>query len=135
MNEQRKAVIRRFYAELDRHNFDIYRELCTPDYVSHFPGAPGPQDRAARAAISREFYAAVPDLTHIIADIIAEGDRVAFRGAARGTFTRPFRGIAPTGKTIEFTLMRYYRMEGLQIAEEWANADRLGLLGQMGGLK
>lgn len=44
MSEENKAIIRRFYEELDKGNFDIYDELCTPDYISHFPGSPQPQD-------------------------------------------------------------------------------------------
>ncbi|UBF29086.1 nuclear transport factor 2 family protein [Kovacikia minuta CCNUW1] len=32
-----KALIRRFYAELNQGNLDIINELISPDYVGHFP--------------------------------------------------------------------------------------------------
>lgn len=131
-SEANKAVIRRFYEELDKGNFDVYSELCTADYVSHFPGSPEPQDREARRQISQMFYEAIPDGQHTLEDIIAEGDRVVARGTARGTFLKAFRGRPPTGKPIMFTGMRFYRMVGGKIAEEWANLDQLGLFQQMG---
>lgn len=132
MSEANKAVIRRFYEELDKGNYDVYSELCSDDYVSHFPGSPRPQGREARQQTSRRFYAAIPDLQHAIEDIIAQGDRVAFRGTVRGTFREPFQGLPPSGKKIVFSAMRYYRMAGGKIAEEWACFDQLGLLQQLG---
>jgi predicted ester cyclase len=134
MSEENKAIIRRFYAELDKHNFDIYDELCTDDYVSHFPGSPEAQDRSTRKQTSRSFYEAIPDIVHTLEDIIAEGDRVAARGIGRGTHTGPFGDLAPSGRKIEFTGMRFYRMVNGKIAEEWANLDLLGLQRQLGAL-
>jgi predicted ester cyclase len=132
MSKENIAVIRRFYAELDKLNFEIYDKLCTPDYISHFPGSPGPQNREERKQISRMFYTAISDVVHILKDVIAEGDRVAARGIGRGTHTGPFGDLPPTGNSIEFTGMRFYRMSGGKIAEEWANLDRLRLMEQLG---
>lgn len=132
MSGEDKAVIRRFYEELDKGNFEVYSELCTPDYISHFPGSSDPQDREARKQISQMFYEAIPDLQHTLEDIIAEGDHVAARLTAHGTHQEAFGDLPPTGKPIMFTGMRFYRMVGGQIAEEWANFDQLGLMQQMG---
>lgn len=132
--EENMAVIRRFYEELDKKNFEVYSELCTPDYISHFPGSPKPQDREARKQISRMYYAAFPDATHTVEDMIADGDKVAVRGSARGTHQGAFGDLPPTGKQIMFTGMRFYRMVGGKIAEEWANLDQLGLMQQMGAI-
>lgn len=134
MLEGNKAVIRRFYEELDKGNFDIYDELCTYDYISHFPGSPQPQDRETRKQTSRMFYAAVPDLVHTLEEIIAEGDTVAARGSGRGTHTEVFRDLPPTGNAIMFTGMRFYRMLDGKIAEEWASLDTLILMQQLGAI-
>ena len=134
MSEENKAIIRRFYEELDKGNFDIYDELCTPDYLSHFPGSPQPQDRETRKQTSRMFYAAVPDLKHTLEEAIAEGDKVAFRGTARGTHTEAFRDLPPTGNRVLFTGMRFYRLVGGKIAEEWASFDSLTLMQQLGAI-
>jgi predicted ester cyclase len=132
MSEENKAIVRRFYEELDKKNFRIYFELCTPSFVSHFPGSPGPQTREAREQTSRIFYEAFPDIQHTLDEVIAEGDKVAFRGTARGTHKKNFQGIHPTGKSISFTLMRFYRIAGGKLAEEWVNFDSLGLMQQLG---
>jgi predicted ester cyclase len=132
MSEENMAVIRRFYAELDKGNFDIYDELCTPGYISHFPGSPQPQDRETRKQTSRMFYAAIPDLVHTLEDMIAVGNKVAMRGSARGTHTRAFRDLPPTGNPVMFTGMRFYRMLDGKIAEEWASFDSLALMQQLG---
>ena len=134
MSEDNKAIVRRFYEELDKKNFGIYSELCNTSFVSHFPGSPGPQSREAREQISRLFYTALPDLQHTLDDLIAEGDKVAARLTARGTHKGDFQGIRPTGKPITFTGMRFYRIVGDRLAEEWANFDSLGLMQQLGAV-
>ena len=80
------------------------------------------------------FYAALPDLPHTIDDVIADGDRVAASLTARGTHEEAFQNLPPTGKSIIFTGMRFYRMAGGKIAEEWANLDQLGLMQQLGAI-
>ncbi len=132
MSEENKAIIRRFYEELDKGNFDIYDELCTPDFISHFPGNPQPIDRETRKQTSRMFYAAIPDCKHTLEDTIAEGNKVSFRGSARGTHTGAFRGQPPTGNSVMFTGMRFYRIVDGKIAEEWASFDSLALMQQLG---
>jgi predicted ester cyclase len=134
VSEENKTIVRLFYEELDKKNFGIYSELCTPSFVSHFPGSPGPQSREAREQISRLFYEALPDLQHTLDDLIAEGDKVAARLTARGTHKGSFQGIRPTGKPIFFTGMRFYRIVGGRLAEEWANFDSLGLMQQLGAV-
>jgi predicted ester cyclase len=132
MSEENKAVIRLFYEELDKGNFDIYDELCTPDFISHFPGSPEAQDRETRKQTSRMFYAAIPDVVHVLEDIISEGSKVSMRGFAKGTHTEPFRDLPATGNQVWFTGMRFYRMSGGKIAEEWASFDSLTLMRQLG---
>jgi predicted ester cyclase len=134
MSEQNKAIVRRFYEELDKKNFGIFFELCTPSFVSHFPGSPCPQTLEAREQTSRMFYQAFPDIQHTLDEVIAEGNKVAFRGTARGIHNRVFQGILPTGKSISFTLMRFYHIDGGKITEEWANFDSLGLMQQLGAI-
>ena len=132
MSEENKAVVHRFYEALDQKHYDIYEELCTPDFVSHFPGSAEPQNRDMRKHTSRIFYEAFPDLVHIIDHIIAESDTVAFRGSARGTHEGVFQNLQPTEKTITFDLTRFYHMVDGKIAEEWVSADLLGLMRQLG---
>jgi steroid delta-isomerase-like uncharacterized protein len=132
MSEDNKAIVIRFYEELDRNNFGIYSELTTLDYLGHFPGNAQPMNREDREQFSRMFYKAFPDGQHTVDDLIAEGDKVAARLTARGTHKGEFQGIPPTGKPVSFTGMRVFRFVSGKIAEEWSNLDMFGLMQQMG---
>jgi steroid delta-isomerase-like uncharacterized protein len=134
LSKENKAIVIRFYKELDKNNFEIYSELTTLDYVGHFPGNTQPMNREAREHFSRMFYKAFPDIQHTVDDLIAEGDKVAARLTARGSHKGDFQGIPPTGKPISFTGMRVFRIVGGKIAEEWANLDSLGLMQQLGAV-
>ena len=71
---------------------------------------------------------AFPDLTMTVHDLIAEGDKVVARLTARGTHQGSFRGIAPTGRVVEWTGIRIFRIAEGKIAEHWANWDDLSLV-------
>lgn len=98
ISEKNKAIIIRFYEELDKNNFKIYSELTTLDYVGHFPRSTQPMNREAREQFSRMFYKAFPDIQHTVDDLIAEGCKVAARLTARGTHKGDFQGIPSIGK-------------------------------------
>jgi len=100
--------------------------------VRHDPNAPEVRGLEDLKGQLRMFYTAFPDFRHIIQDIIAEGDRVATRLTVQGTHQGELRGIAPTGKKITATGMRFCRITNGQIQEDWHNSDTLGLLQQLG---
>ena len=84
MSEENKAAVRQGIERLDKHDFGIFQELLPPDDVIHLSGTLGPLDRQGHEELARLFYEAFPDLTHIVEDQIAEGDRVATRFTVRG---------------------------------------------------
>ena len=53
-------------------------ELFAPDYVAHLPGVP-PLDRAGHRDFIAAFQVAFPDGRSTTEDLLAEGDRVAWR--------------------------------------------------------
>ena len=76
---------------------------------------------------------AFPDLQIEIDEMIAEADRVATRLTFRGTHRGPLRGIAPTGRTVQFSAHRTYRIAGGKVTQTWATVDIFGLLTQLQG--
>jgi predicted ester cyclase len=64
--------------------------------------------------------------------MIAEGDKVAIRWAARGTHQGELLGIQPTGKQATWTGISIYRFADGKIVEAWWSKDVLGLLQQLG---
>ena len=57
---------------------------------------------------------------------------VAVRNIGRGTHTGEFMGIAPTGNQVTWTETHIVRMANGQVVEHWVDADRLGLMQQLG---
>ena len=76
---------------------------------------------------------AFPDLHMTIDDMVAEGDRVAYRWTVRGTHRGAHTqlGIAPTGKQVTGWGMSIDRIVGGKIVETWNRYDSLGLMQQL----
>ncbi len=91
------------------------------------------ETRTEAEAVHRMLTDAFPDLRIDIEDMIAEADRVVVRLHFHGTHQGQFREIAPTGRPVQFTAIRIYRIEDGKIVETWANQDSLGLLQQLRG--
>lgn len=131
--EENKALVRRFYDEIDKGNLAAMDELVAEDYVDHspppFPGlAPG---RAGLKQAFEIFWEATPG-SHAIEDQVAEGDRVVTRLRARGVHEGDLPGISKTGNTLEMTATVIHRVENGKLAEKWSNKDDLGFMQQLG---
>ena len=131
--EANKAVVRRFYEEIDKGNLAAMDELVAENYIDHspppFPGlAPG---RAGLKQAFEIFWVATPGQHHI-EDQIAEGDKVVTRIRVTGTHEDDLPGISKTGNKLETTATVTHRIEDGRLAEKWSNKDELGFLQQLG---
>ena len=85
--EENKALVRRWFDELDKRNFAIIDELIAEDYIDHNPPIPGtPDGREGVRMASMMLHAAFPDAVHTLEDQMAEGDKVMTM-TVRATFT------------------------------------------------
>jgi predicted ester cyclase len=130
--EENKALIRRVYELFNRRELDKYLEVFAPEYVEHYPSVDMSLERAMEAG--KMFIVAFPDVISTIEDIIAEGDKVAFRVKHRGTHKGVFMGIAPTGNKIEMTNTVIGRVAGDKCAECWVTMDMFNLMQQLGAI-
>ena len=132
--EQNKSIVRRWIEEgWNKGNVAVVDQFYTPDVVQHDPGSPAPvTSSAALKQYVSVFLTAIPDLHFEIDDLIAEGDKVAWRFTSRGTQTGPLLNLPPTGKSSIVTGMVFFRLTDGKIAEVWVNIDNLGLLQQLG---
>ncbi len=78
--------------------------------------------------------AAFPDSVATIEDILAEGDKVAFRVTYRMTHQAKFMGIEPTGKKVTMTNAAIYRIAAGKVVEGWATIDNLHFMQQLGAI-
>src|SRR5688572_10029384 len=131
--EENKALVRRWFDELDRRNFAIIDDLLPVDYVDHNPPLPDlPPGREGVRQSSMRLYAAFPDAVHILEDQLAEGDKVMTRLTTRATFTGEILGFRPTGKVVEVRGMSVHRVVDGRLVEHWAHMDMAGFLEQIG---
>ncbi len=131
--ENNKALVRRFYEEIDKGNLEIMDELVAPDYLDHnpppFPGfAPG---REGLKQAFRLFWKATPG-SHHIEDQIAEGDKVVTRLTAYGKHEGDLPGIPRTGNDLRMTSITIHRIVNGKLVEKWSEKDVLGFLSQVG---
>jgi predicted ester cyclase len=131
--EENKALVRRWFAELDQGNFGIIDELLPADYVDHNPPLPDlPPGREGVRQSSLALAAAFPDAVHTIEDQMAVGDKVMTRLSTRATFLGECRGFRPTGQVVEVSGIAVHRVVGGRLVEHWAQMDMAGFMDQIG---
>jgi predicted ester cyclase len=133
--ESNKALVRRFYEEIDKGNIDAMDELVAENYLDHnpppFPGlAPG---REGLKQSFRIFWKATPGY-HRIEEQIAEGDKVVTRMTSFGRHEGDLPGAPFTGNDLKMTSITIHRVENGKLAEKWSEKDTLGFLHQIGVL-
>jgi ketosteroid isomerase-like protein len=124
VEEQNKDSVKKVFEEIDKQNFDVCDELFAKEYIAHFPPYPDSKREAFKQSL-QETYAAMPDYTHQIEDIIAKGDKVAVRLTNRGT-------DKASGKKIEFSVILISKIAYGKVVETWAMVDYLGQAQQLG---
>jgi steroid delta-isomerase-like uncharacterized protein len=130
--EENKAIVRRFYEEIDKGNLAAMDELVAEDYINHSPPPfPAPPAREGLKIAFKIFWDATPGY-HQIEDMIAEGDKVVTRLTAYGTHVGEMAGIPPTGHKLTMTAIAIHRIADGKIVEHWSDKDTLGLMQQLG---
>ena len=130
--EDNKALVRRFYAEIDAGNIDAMDDLVAEDYVDHSP-PPFPDLGTGREGLKqafRVFWEATPG-RHEIEDQIAEGDKVVTRLTAYGRHEGELPGIPRTGNELKMTATVIHRIADGRLAEKWSDKDVLAFLQQL----
>lgn len=129
-----EILVRKFIEEMDKNSglSDELNELIADDFKWHIWGSFEPLDKEACNQLVAMFYAAFPDFTHTIEDIIAKGDKVAARCIITGTHEGEFQGIPPTGKKTEWGAIQIWKIKDGKIVELWIQADVLMMMGQLG---
>src|SRR5205085_857102 len=130
---ENKALVRRFYEEIDKGNIQVLDELVAEDYVDHnpppFPGL-GPGREGLKQAF-KLFQKATPGF-HRIEDQIAEGDKVVTRLTSFGKHEGDLPGAPRTGNEMEMTSITIHRIANGKLVEKWSEKDMIRLLQQIG---
>ena len=95
--EQNKQLIRQVFEFYNKRDMEKVEKLYSSKHIFHFPGVP-PMDWNSHKQFIVGLSKAFPDLHFQIEDIVAEGDKVAYRLTVSGTHKGEFQGIPPTNK-------------------------------------
>lgn len=126
--EENKALIRRMYDLAARK--EPYYDLLAPDFVMH--STDGDMSLEDNKRFDAILYAAFPEATITLRNIIAEGVKVAFQANIKMTHTGPFMGITPTGKELEMTNTYIVKITDNKIAEWWGTSEFSRVMQQLG---
>ena len=98
--DENKAIVRRFIKEvLSGGNIDVIDELLAPNYANMSIGI---NNREGFKAMISSMKSSAPKRDFEIADLVAEGDSVVFRGNTVYTFSN--------GKKLSARIITYYRL-------------------------
>ena len=116
--EQNKAGLRRWMEGWSTRSMSVMEplvdEIFTADFTIHDKGQPAaPVGREGVKQFVRDALKNTPDIHVATEDMIAQGDRVAWRGAVSGT-------DVSTGKPTRLLIIEFYRFAGGKIAEGWS---------------
>lgn len=112
--EQHKAIVRRMIEEpWNQGHLEVLDEICAPTYTIH--GLGGLQELKQGITDARHAF---PDLYCTIEEMIAEGDKIAFRWTMRGTQQGEWQGTAPTGKAMIITGITILRFADGKIVDD-----------------
>ncbi len=129
--DEHKTIVRRFFEEAwNQQNLYVVDEIFGPTVI--FNGQPVTREALKQTLAARR--AAFPDIQVTVDDQVAEGDKVSTRRTWRATHKGPYRGVAPTGKAVKWTQISVVRFAQGRVVEDWAVADELSILQQLGVL-
>lgn len=135
--EENKALVRRFYEEIDKGNIGILDELVAEDYIDHNPPPFHSAVATGRERLKLDFklfLEATPGY-HLIEDQIAEGDKVVTRLTSYGKHEGDMPGAPRTGNEMKMTSITIHRIANGKLVEKWAEKDMIGFLTQIGVMK
>jgi predicted ester cyclase len=128
---QIKAATRHVFEELNKQNVAVVDEVLARNVVWHQT----PADIVGRDAYKKWLngvFVTFPDIRFNLDDIVAEGNKVAFRYTWTGTFKGNFGNIAPTGKKVTLQVFVFQRYTRGKLIESWSKADNNSVYRQMG---
>ena len=132
MTTAAQGLAETFTRMLNEHDPNLVDRFVAPDYRNH--NAFVADGREANRKFWAGFFAALPDLTATMEDLVIAGDRVVGRFAYRGTHAGEFMGIPATGNRVEMRSIDIWRVENGLFVEHWDELNTLELFAQLGAL-
>ncbi len=130
--EENKTIVRNFFEKTNREGRTAV-EFCSPGFIAHIVGIPAMNLQAFQQWQAR-YYAAFSDTRITIEDMVAENNKVAWRGVTTATHTAEFMGAPVSGKQIVVPVMGMALLAEGKVVEWWNSPDRLSWMQQIGAI-
>jgi predicted ester cyclase len=128
----RASIVRTIFDEgWNAQQFDAVASALSA-FQFHIGGKSQTMDITELGAIVRSWHDAFPDLRFDVHAVTSSDDVAAAHATLRGTHLGPWKGLAPTGRTIEIEHMFFFRFDGPGITDVWELLDRSLLANQLG---
>ena len=132
MNDTAQRLTEAFVQMLNTHDPDLVDSFVASDYRNH--NAFVDDGREANRKFWAGFFAALPDLTATMEDLVVADDRVVGRFVYRGTHLGDFMGIPASGQPVEMRSIDIWRVADGMFVEHWDELNTLEVLQQIGAL-
>lgn len=132
VTEENKAIIGRLGELWNTGNLAIADEIFGADFVNHDPNNPGVTNSESYKGYVPAIRIGFPDFHVATDDLIAEGEKVAFRWTINATHQGDLMGMPATGIQVVWTGITIAHFADGKIVEMWWSHDHLGLFQQLG---
>ena len=127
-----KAIIGRLSELWNTGNLAIVDEVFDPDFINHDPNNPGVTNPESYKGYVPVIRIGFPDFHVAADDLIAEGEKVAFRWTINATHQGELMGMPATGIQVAWTGITIAHFADGKIVEMWWAHDHFGLFQQLG---
>jgi steroid delta-isomerase-like uncharacterized protein len=132
-SEENKALLRRAWDEIyGQGRLDSVEEFVLDDVIAHEPDGDVRGIEEFKRYLAT-YFAAFPDTSVTIEDVIAEGDKVVGRYTVHGTHTGATEEYGPpTGRQVSIEGITLYHFSAGKLKEIWDRYDNLAVMQQLG---
>jgi steroid delta-isomerase-like uncharacterized protein len=127
--DSNRKIVEAYVAAFNRGDLEALRMLFAPDAT--IQGVLGTGQLEKIMSIWRQLVDGFA-MNLTVESLIAEGDTVAARYTERGTFSAPFFGAEPTGKSYEMVAIEWFVIRDGKIVERWGARDQATQARQLG---
>jgi predicted ester cyclase len=129
--DHNKALVRTLYEDcINMRKLDQLDDIIAPDFI----GARGEQGVDEFRTTIEAVLTGFPGVRFQLHDLFGEGDRVAARWTFRASHQGRFVGLSPSHVEVTQEGNVIYQVREGRIVRAWLQADRLGVLQQIGAV-
>lgn len=126
------TLLERWLEAGDEGDLDVFDEVLHPDVRVHAPLGLSTTGIEAEKEVWRAALGAIPDLRHMVQEVLVDGAMIAVRTVVTGTLAGEFGGVAATGHPFRIDQAVFARVRDGLLVEIWEIADVAPILREAG---